>query len=568
MEGRYVKRSALKKVLALMLVVFGISMLIAGLLGIHSAGKEKEKADADIEQLNGTMDRYRTVTNRLIDSAGYDSTNDSYLEQKEAYEEALEKQRSDLAVYSATKGGLASGTEAMDSADEALKQGKAQYESGLRAFEDQEAQFLLLYESAMAAKTELEEGKVLLEEAVSVLSTLKQAANSMRSLDSLMDLNADDVPDSSPALYQALIAAYDSAIAAVETAEGAVCLVTDREIPISTVRQALEAAGVSLALPFDDNYVVIFPSSGVSRLEEATGVSLAGILANLEAEKAALEAGGSESILTPEQFDTIRNAYTNNRNAITGTAGQITAVVDELDKTVAEARAQIAAAEAGYTQLEAAKAQINEGRAALEEAGKQIAAGEKALEESRSQLLEEQNKLDEKGAALEAERDRLEQEQETLSSLEEEAEELKLLEEQESELRASLLSRDGIRSENESGLELLRAAEDYTSAYEKESRENYQKRFAACFLQILGCLAAIVLIPAVFGRKEHPALLLITALFCVGFSAAAQLLFVQIGRGVSYSAILSCVFAILLAGVNLLPSGKRPKQGRHVAAGK
>ena len=562
------KRSALKKILALVLVVFGISMLIAGLLGIRSAGKEKGKADAEIAQLNDTMDQYRSVKNRLIDSEGYSSANDSYLEQKEAYDKALEQQRSDLAVYSATKGGLTSGTEAMDSADEALKKGKAQYEAGLRAFEDQEAQFLLLYESAMAAKTELEEGKAVLEEAVAILSSLKQAANSMRSLDSLMDLNADDVPESAPALYQAVIAAYDAAIAVVETAESTVWLVTDREIPINTVRQALEAAGVSLTLPLDDTYVVIFPSAGVARLEDVTGVSLAGILANLEAEKAALIAGGSESILTPEQFETIRTAYTNNRSAIAGSAGQLLTIVDELDKSVASARAQIAAAEAGYQQLETAKAAIDEGRAKLEEAGKQITAGEKALEDGRSQLLEEQNKLDEKGAALEAERDRLEKEQEALASLEEQTEELKLLEEQESSLRASLLSREGIMARQEGGLDLLRAAEDYTSSYDRESQGNYQRRFAACLLQILGCLAAIVLIPAVFGRREHPALLLLAVLFCVGFSAAAQVLVVRRGRGVSYSAILSCVLALLLAAVNLLPSGKRAQKGKHAAEGK
>ena len=562
------KRSALKKILALVLVVFGISMLIAGLLGIRSAGKEKGKADAEIAQLNDTMDQYRSVKNRLIDSEGYSSANDSYLEQKEAYDKALEQQRSDLAVYSATKGGLTSGTEAMDSADEALKKGKAQYEAGLRAFEDQEAQFLLLYESAMAAKTELEEGKAVLEEAVAILSSLKQAANSMRSLDSLMDLNADDVPESAPALYQAVIAAYDAAIAVVETAESTVWLVTDREIPINTVRQALEAAGVSLTLPLDDTYVVIFPSAGVARLEDVTGVSLAGILANLEAEKAALIAGGSESILTPEQFETIRTAYTNNRSAIAGSAGQLLTIVDELDKSVASARAQIAAAEAGYQQLETAKAAIDEGRAKLEEAGKQITAGEKALEDGRSQLLEEQNKLDEKGAALEAERDRLEKEQEALASLEEQTEELKLLEEQESSLRASLLSREGIMARQEGGLDLLRAAEDYTSSYDRESQGNYQRRFAACLLQILGCLAAIVLIPAVFGRREHPALLLLAVLFCVGFSAAAQVLFFRLGRGVSYSAILSCVLALLLAAVNLLPSGKRAQKGKHAAEGK
>ena len=562
------KRSALKKILALVLVVFGISMLIAGLLGIRSAGKEKRKADAEIAQLNDTMDQYRSVKNRLIDSEGYSSANDSYLEQKEAYDKALEQQRSDLAVYSATKGGLTSGTEAMDSADEALKKGKAQYEAGVRAFEDQEAQFLLLYESAMAAKTELEEGKAVLEEAVAILSSLKQAANSMRSLDSLMDLNADDVPESAPALYQAVIAAYDAAIAVVETAESTVWLVTDREIPINTVRQALEAAGVSLTLPLDDTYVVIFPSAGVARLEEVTGVSLAGILANLEAEKAALIAGGSESILTPEQFETIRTAYTNNRSAIAGSAGQLLTIVDELDKSVASARAQIAAAEAGYQQLETAKAAIDEGRAKLEEAGKQITAGEKALEDGRSQLLEEQNKLDEKGAALEAERDRLEKEQEALASLEEQTEELKLLEEQESSLRAFLLSREGIMARQEGGLDLLRAAEDYTSSYDRESQGNYQRRFAACLLQILGCLASIVLIPAVFGRREHPVLLLLAVLFCVSFSAAAQVLFFRLGRGVSYSAILSCVFALLLAAVNLLPSGKRAQKGKHAAEGK
>ena len=562
------KRSALIKILAVALVVFGISMLVAGLLGIRGAGKEKDKADAEIAKLNETIDRYRTVTNRLIDSEGYSSTNDAYQEQKDAYEEALEKQRSDLAVYSATKGGLATGTDAIDSADEALKQGKAQYEAGLRAFEDQEAQFLLLYESALAAKTELEEGKALLGEAVTVLSTLKQAANSLRSLDTLMDLNADDVPESSPTLYQSVLAAYDTAIAAVETAEGAVWMVTDRDIPISTVRQALEAASVSLSLPLDDNYVVIFPSAGVARLEQATGVSLAGILADLEAEKAALEAGGSESILTPEQFETIRNAYTNNRNAIAGSAGQMLSIVDELDKTVAEARAQIASAEAGYQQLDAAKAAIDEGRTKLEEAGKQIAAGVKALEEGRSKLVEEQNKLDDKGTELETERDRLAHEQEALSSLEEKTEELKLLEEQESALRASLLGRDGIAAKNNDGLELLRAAEDYISAYRRESKEDYQMRFAACFLQILGCLTAVVLIPAVFGRKDHPGLLLVAALFCIGFSAAAQVLFFRLGRGVSYSALLSCSFGRLLATVSLLPVGKKTKAGRHAAAGK
>ena len=562
-----VKRPVLNRLMTIVLVVFGISMLIAGLLGLRSAGKERKQADAEIQQLKDLTEEYRTVTNQLIDEDDYSTINDTFTEQKEAYDKAVDQQRSDLAVYTATKGGLTSGSEAMDKADDALKQGKAQYNAGVAAFEEQEAQFLLLYETALAAKSELEEGKILLEEAASTLVSLRQASDGLRSLDTLMDLNADGSPESAEALYLASLAAYDTAIEAVSAAENAVYLITDREIPIQTVKQALEAAGISLAVPLDDTYVVIFPSAGVARLEEAAGISLAEIQANFEAGKAALIAGGTDSVLTPEQFETIRSTYTNNRIAAANASERIGTIVGELEVTVTEARAQLASAEAGYAQLETAKAALDQGRAALEEAGKQIVAGEKALEDGRSQLLVEQNKLDKKEAELEKERDRLEHEQEELASLEEKTEKLKNLEERESALRSSLLSREEIAFRKNNGVDVLRAAEEYADDYEKETLERYRKRFAACVLQILCCLSALMLIPLVFGSRDLSALHLITVLFCFSFAVAAQILFFRLGRGISYSAVLSAAAAAVMAFIHLIPARKKIGKGKHAPIG-
>ncbi|MCR5090109.1 MAG: hypothetical protein K6C08_11445 [Oscillospiraceae bacterium] len=183
------KNPALTKLIALLLALISISMLVSGFYGLHAAAKDQNRRETEIDNLQNTIDAYHIILAELAGTEDYDSMTKELEELQKEQEEDSTKHRKDLAVYTATRGGLEKGQSALFQAESALSSGKMQYESGVTALEAQVAAFEKVYEQAMAGKTQLDAAKPILEAAEKALESLQKLLDNLHEIGDLLDLD-------------------------------------------------------------------------------------------------------------------------------------------------------------------------------------------------------------------------------------------------------------------------------------------------------------------------------------------------------------------------------------------
>ena len=135
------KHPALTRILSLVLAVLCLTMLFAGLGSIAGAMRDRDSAMADYGRLTGRIEEYEQVLGELEGQTSYREANLAFTEEREQHDEQAAQHRMDLAIYTATRGGLQAGSAALDQAEEAFNQGMAQYYAGIALFEEQEKAF-------------------------------------------------------------------------------------------------------------------------------------------------------------------------------------------------------------------------------------------------------------------------------------------------------------------------------------------------------------------------------------------------------------------------------------------
>lgn len=152
------KHPALTRLFAVALAILSLVMLIAGAAGISKAAKDRNGTLADVGRLRGRMDEYNTVTMALDGTISYEEANRLLTERQEQHDADAAQHRSDLAMYSATRGGVLSGEEALEQADSAMDTAWAQFRAGEAEFKKGEEAFNEGYRQFQEGKTQLEEG--------------------------------------------------------------------------------------------------------------------------------------------------------------------------------------------------------------------------------------------------------------------------------------------------------------------------------------------------------------------------------------------------------------------------
>ena len=167
------KHPALTRLFAVVLAVLCLTMLLAGLGSILGALRDRDGAMADYGRLTGRIEEYEQVLSELEGRVSFREGDQAFREAQEEHDDQAAQHRMDLAVYTATRGGLRAGAAALDEAENAFQQGMAQYYAGVALFEEQERAFWEGYEQFQAGKRQLEEARKTLELAQAALQSLR-----------------------------------------------------------------------------------------------------------------------------------------------------------------------------------------------------------------------------------------------------------------------------------------------------------------------------------------------------------------------------------------------------------
>ena len=572
------KHPALTRVFAIVLAILCLVMLLAGLFGLRSADRDRRRALDDAARLRDRASQYAVALSALEGGVPYQEANETYQRHQDEHDRLVSRHRSEMAIYTATQSGIRSGSYAMDQADAAFAEGKRQYEAGLAEFNKQAAAFEAQAAQFYYGKQQLENIAALYYTAAGMLNNAQGLAASARGIADLME---SDDPD---ARLQVTLAAYDGLLAAADQAAALPQTVKDM-IPTLDAIAAMDAGsidsltqlggagdlgGTGVQMPAVDMgqvqqikgaYDQVWPQAknmilqmdGLipaidSAAQGATGMSLAEIRAQAQAERDAVAAGGADG-LSEEQFENARAIYNATRGQIWGALGaadallgQLQGISGQIGGVIGAAQAQLAQAE---TMLAQGRAAIEQARAALEEAGRQIAEGEKQLYDARAMIWWQMGQQREKAARLQYEKERLDVEAVQLKDAAAAVEARKELEQSERSLRLMLLKREEVEEKNEAGMDLSEAAVLTAGEQENEALRIWKGRGLAYLLLIAGGVLGFVGLPAAFERTKSRFLLLAPVLLCLLCAAAAEAVCLYLGRGSSYSAIGAGIFALI-----------------------
>lgn len=586
------KHPVLVRVFAIVLTILCLVMMLAGLLGLRSASRDRQRAYEDAGRLRDRAAAYTVALAALEDGTPYQEANENLQRHQAEHDKLASRHRSEMALYTATQSGLRSGTYAMDQADAAFAEGKRQYEAGLAEFNKQAAAFDAQVAQFQQGKQQLLNFVSLYNAAAQLLQNAQGHAQNAHAMADLLDSGDPD------ARRQLTLAAYDGMLAAAD--QSAALIQTIRDLSptldaiaemdagsldsLSQLGQLGDLAGSDVQMPEIDPEQVrqikevydqawpqvkeliaqmdtLIPAMDAAA-QNATGKSIAELRADAQAQRDAVASGEEDVPLSDDQFEALRASYAASRELIAAAQanadsllGQFQSVSDQIGGVLGAAQEQIAQAEG---MLEQGKAAIEQGRAALAEAGKQIEAGEKALYDARAMIWWQMGQQRQKAAKLEHEKARLDLESAQLKETEEAVEARKELEQNERSLRLMLLQREDVQTRADEGAALSDAAILAAAGVEENADFQWKGRSLAYLLLIAAGVLGILGLPAAFEKTKSRFLLLAPVLLCLLCAGAAEGVCLYLGRGSSYSALGGAIFALIQLLVSI-PKVKNAK---------
>ena len=572
------KHPALTRVFAIVVALLGLTMAMAGGLGLRSAEEDRQSALYTVRRLRERAASYREITDSLRNTEAYADQNAALEEKQSGHDSESSEHRADVSTYTLTNFGLTAGTNALDLADQQFASYKAVFEEAMPVFEEGlgQASSLLgalrqVYDAAMdalddvnahldyanAVAASLSAGEAVTyadvtaacDQQLALLDELAAVPDQLRELTPALDAISAFDPESLTALLDAMeklpaslgsfgnvdLSAYAGAGVPVDfDLDRLVRLKAVYDEGWSAVKQALEREEiVSAAL-----------EQGV---EDATGMSFADLRQQMQDTRDRLAAHGEEPI-DPQLSDAALEGFNL-------TSGAVREALDRANTAMETVNTQASELGGSLAEIEGVVYGFN---GLLSQARQMLYEGENALYWARAAIWYQMGQQREKEEALRKHRDALAQEAEELRKLSEQAEAQKKAEQRQRSLRAILLRRDEIRSRVDAGEEPDAAALAYARERENQAETENRLRARACHLMLVGGLFALLAIPTAFERIRSRFLLLLTVLLCLGCAAAAEWIFYQMGRGHSYSALAVAVFALLQLFVTL---PKAPKAG-------
>ncbi len=566
------KHPTLVRVFSIVLTIMCVIMLAGGVSGFGKATTERDERIADAQRYEERIETYRQTDEKLSGSISYEDAYNVLEELLDEHNDEASQHRTDLAEYSAKKGGYEMAVVMINDAKLELIDAKDQVESGKKQLAENEAQLKLL--------TELyENNKDLVAEGISTAANGKaecgtEAARLQGVVDKLNALIAkepqvpekptepteveeptpvekpEDESDSEqmeaynryleqkkayeqyPARkeqYDKDLEYYNTKVAEHDDWEKQ-CAEVRTEAEFSKSAQilrtqvgALEALGssISAALPPE------IAGSGIG-----TGVS-EGVLAQIDR----LD-GLNESDMSNEEFLSTAGTLISALNQISGGYGTAGGALSSIDSQIATASAAI----------EKAKAQ-------LAYAEEMVKKGEAELQTQLANLWYNMGELDKDGERLKEEKGELDSEAAKLSKQLLDADEIKELENKRTSMKILLTKPTSVKAAVDAGGDIAESAETYLAAYRSETRRLFTGRMIMCALAVLGALAGFAGVPAAFEKTKKRFWLIAPIVLCLVCACAADGISMYLGLGQMYTVIAAAIFAaVLLAAA--LPKAK------------
>lgn len=584
------KHPALARVFAIVLAIVGLILLAVGVRGLKKAESEREERAAYAEKFSGWIADYRALHAELENAADYDETMAALEALALAHEKTAGQHKTDTALYTATKGGLKMGEEAIAAARQEIEETREQ----LADAETRQVVMELLISEMLAQQENLPNLAQLAQRArgyagSAYAASAQAGAEAERYRALLMQEpqppeepvpppepqppeppapmeGEDEATEPEPGAYEAAYAAYEeehaaweAAFAAWETAHAAweeefaawelahsaweeTCRRAREESRLTEYRdllQQLSAALAEISAQAEEQLAAFSAETGETSPElwamAEQSAAAAAQLNELAMQEPALMSDW-EFLTYCETLQELGSGLGDSFSTVAGMlenpAHTITEIIDALNMT----------------------------QSMVDFLNYKLDQAEAQLHSALAELWYQAGELDKDQLRLEAEKLGLSKEAELLSKRTLDADELKDLRGRHNAVRLKLVLVPEVKSAMTDEESLPAAAESYLESYESETDKLWRGRRVVNALAIASGAMGVLGVPAAYELLKKRFWLLTPVLLCIVCAAAAEALHVRLGLGQMYAALSTALIAFLQLLI-VLPRKRRARAG-------
>ena len=540
-----------------MLAVVSAIMLAVGAVGFRTDKEDRDTADAHLDRLSDRLDTYRELKTKLDSSVSYDDAAAELKKLSEEHQADASQHRTDLATYSATKGGLKMGTEQLNEAAKQIEEAKEQVLSGEAQLVEMENWFKMseeqLYDIIDRAYTCANACRMDAEQVAIVRDSIVPDWERMPELPELPEPPEAPVPPSEEAteeerhdyeiaqlVYERELENYNAA-----TAEYPGRLtVYDEEMklwtaealrPLTQVHVLHWVQSIATAAELINSTMNMIPESMMEMMGSAGGIGSE--LGGFDISQFLPE--GLTTMELPENIDldTVRNGLN---------------MVQEIFYMAGYGLDQLAA---GLTQVEPG---LDTGRAALDMGKEQLQQGEDEINKGRDEMEKKAAEMVDEQKRLAEEKERLDAEAKELGVKLVSTDELKELNRKFTSTRLLLMAEDGIKQRVDEGADIAAAAESFIADSRTRNERSHRNAVIMRVLEVVGGVAGILGILGGFELVKGRAMLIAPVIVCLSCAAAGETLKAATTGEQMYDAIAVMLFAVIQLAI-VLPKEKKPK---------
>ena len=558
------KHPTLVRVFSIVLAIMCVIMLGGGISGFGKAAKERDERTAEAQRYEERIETYRQADEKLAGSISYE---DAYKVLKELLEEhdgEASQHRTDLAEYSAKKGGYEMAAALINDAKQELADAKAQVESGKKQLAEKEAQLKILldfYENnkgliadgistAEKGKTECGAEAGRLQTVVDKLNALiaaepkaPEAPAEPAAVEEPAEVEkpADESDTAKMEEYNRYLeqkAAYEKYL--TDKAE------YDKELEeyntelekYNTEHSDWEKQCAEVRAEADFSQSAQLLRTQVGELE-ALGKEISAALPP-EIAGSGIGAGVSAGIL--EQIDRLdeMDESTMSNEEFLSNAGILISALNQISSGYGTAGGALSSADAKIAEATGA---IEQAKAQLNYAEEMVKKGEAELHVQLALLWYNMGELDKDGERLEEEKGKLDKEASELSKQLLDTDEIKELENKRTSMKILLTKPASVKAAVEAGGGIVESAGTYLTEYRSETQRLFTGRMIMCVLAVLGALAGFAGIPAAFEKTKKRFWLIAPVAACLVCACAADGISMYLGLGQMYTVIAAAIFA-------------------------
>lgn len=562
------KHQILVRVFSIVLAIMCLLLLINGLTGFGKAANEYRERTETAQRYEDRIENFRQLDAKLSNSVSYDEVYEILSKKLEEHEGEASRHKTDLAEYSAKKGGYTMAFNMIQDAKGQLADAKQQVEYGKKQLAEKEAQLAALIEFYDKNKDTV---AAVLAAAQSGQAECQDEANRLNGVsEDLQKLMAEEPrepqkpaepePVGEPAkptepedksdeaamekyeteyqeylrqkeLYDQYLvdrAAYDKAMDDYNA--GLESYKTEHEKWAESCTEIKANADFCRSAAVLNNQLAAMKeiADSIQSLPDIGGSDIGAALDQAIVEQLNKLAAADTGSMSNEEFLAAAEMLSGTLSGISGSCAAIGELLGALDSRIAEAQ----------TAMDDAKAQLAMGEAAVQK-------GEAELQKQLANLWYNLGELDKDGSRLEAEKGKLDRESDELSKQLLSADELRELERKHISACLLLTNVPEVKAMVNDGGDIVRSAEKYLADYKAQTGKLHSGRICICVLALAGAAAGFAGIPAAFEKTGKRSWLIAPIVLCLVCAAAADGLNMYLGLGQMYTALAAALFAAI-----------------------